>query len=387
MHTAAASTSASSSAASSPVTAQPQAQGQGRGARRVTAEQKRHLQAKAAQRSKTRQGGSAGTLLGSAVRTSPSPARDGVELGEEATSAMAVQSLSQSTTGGGSGSGSGSSSRPPGGGGPSRAGQKSGGPGSGKAGSEGRLDIPLEDLSTRGKQLRGLSLERARLSRLAREVGSLSNHGHQQASATASAASSASASHGLAAPRSHSLSPHRSRQETSCLMSRRDPRRQSAPISIPASSAGRSSASTHSKAGGQQQQQPPQPSPQPPPPQQPLESAWDSRRPHSRSNPVPIPGRGKPGLGGSSSDDSPEGGRARSWSGPTPKSLQPAAAPPASLLVDGAGSGPQAAAVVVPSAMLLPPERTTILRRSQADRDKDEEEVEEEMEVEEESSR
>ncbi|KAK7111440.1 protein CLEC16A-like isoform X2 [Littorina saxatilis] len=324
-----ASTSASSSVTSSPgTTAQPQGQGQGRGARRVTAEQKRHLQAKAAQRSKTRQG--------MVARSSPSPARDGVEIGEEATSAMAVQSLSQNANGSNSSSGC----RP---GGAVRA--QKGGPAGirGVQSAEGRLEIPLEDLSTRGKQLRSLSFERARLSRLAREVGSLGNQGHQQAS-----------QHGLVA-RSHSLSPRRTSQETSTLMSRKDPRRQSAPISIPSSS----SPSAHRPHHTSKYALTPGGLPQ------------EGRRPHSRSNPVPPPG--------SSSDDSPEGGRTRSWSGPTPKSLQPAATPPASLL-DGTVSTPP----VLVAAMLVPPERTTIVRRTSQE---EEEEDEEEDETEEESSR
>ena len=324
--------STASSPASSPVSAQPQAQqGQGRGARRVTAEQKRHLQAKAAQRSRSRQGQNVGSSsassLGTAVRSSPSPARDGVELGEEATSAMAVQSLSQNTSNSSSSGRVGGAVRAP------KVGPASGK--GGQQGTEGRLDIPLEDLSTRGKPLRGFSFERARLSRLAREMGSLSNHGHQQA-----------AHHGLVA-RSHSLSPHRPRQETSSLMSRRDPRRQSAPISIP-SSANRPP--TAHRLGTQPE-------------------ASDGRRPHSRSNPVPIPGL--PKRSGSSSDDSPEGGRARSWSSPTPKSLLPASAPPASLVDSAVVSGQPA--VVVP-AMLVPPERTTIVRRSQQEKDEEEEE-------------
>lgn len=316
------SSSASSSAASSPGTSQPQ--GQGRGARRVTAEQKRHLQAKAAQRSRSRQGVGVGPGPGPGPRQSQSPANEGVEVGEEATSAMAVQSLNQSSNNrssaaSGTGPRAGPSARLPK---PALVGVKGHGP-------EGRLDIPLEDMSHRGKQLRSLSFERSRLSRLARELGGQTNHGHQQA-----------VQHALPS-RSHSLSPHRTRQETSSLMSRKDPRRQSVPI--PLSSGKKSSATQVTQHVGRA----------------------SVGRLHSHSNPVPVSGRLM--HSGSSSDDSPEGTRARSWSGPTPKSLVPTAAPPVSLVDPSVLGQPHLA-----PAMLVPPDRTTIIKHSEEDDDEEE---------------
>ncbi|XP_076446550.1 protein CLEC16A-like isoform X2 [Babylonia areolata] len=326
--------SASSSATSSPVTAQPQGQGQGRGARRVTAEQKRHLQAKAAQRSKSRQSQSGG----SGGPSSTSPAREGVEVGEEATSAMAVQSLSQNAN---NSSGSAASRAP---GGVSRM-PKAGSAGSklGGQGHEGRLDIPLEDLSTRGKQLRSMSFERARLSRMTREVvggvgggGHHGNHGHQGA-----------AHHHPLLARSHSLSPHRTRHETSALLSRKDPRRQSAPIPIPSSPRSRKVAP-------------------PPEPETPPVSIPAIRRPYHHSRATPLTVMAQTMRSESSSDDSPDGGRVRSFSNPIPKSLVPSPAPAASL-VDGC-VGQQ---TPIAAAMLVPPERTTIVRRSQEEEDED----------------
>lgn len=308
-----------STTSSSPVTAQPQAHGQGRGARRVTAEQKRLLQAKAAQRSKTRQ--NQGPVSSLAVRSLSSPACDVVEVGEEATSAMAVQSLSQNANSHSSAIGV----KP---GGAVRLLKSGSTAARGVQGfAEVNMDIPLEELSKSGKQLRSLSVERARLSRLARELGSMGssigNHGHQQAA------------HQQLVGRSHSLSPMRPHQETSSLMSRKDPRRQSAPISIPGAVARRPSATTSTTTTSMT-----------------VHKQSESTRPHTRCNLRALQ------RSGSLSDDGPSDlGRARNWSGPKPKTLMPATVPPASL-VDPSMSSPMRS----PAAMLLPADRTTVVR-------------------------
>ncbi|PVD38671.1 hypothetical protein C0Q70_01290 [Pomacea canaliculata] len=298
-------TSSSSSTTSSPVSTQ----SQGRGSRRISAEQKRHLQAKAAQRSKSRQ--VMGPSMGTGLRSGVSPARDGVEMGEEATSAMAVQSLNQNIS---SNNSSGSERMS----GSSRSSGRLVSAGSrGNQGDEARLEIPLEDLSTSSKQHRSLSFERARLARLAREAGVRTNHGHHQAV------------HHTLMMRSHSLSPHRSRQETSSLMSRKDPRRQSAPQTLATSFKAPSILQTI------------------------LSQSGSDRRPQITCS-------------GSSSDDSPDSGRARSWSGGAPKTLLPASAPSLSLM-DSIGHSRRS----ISAAMLLPPERTTVVRRCEEEEEEE----------------
>lgn len=292
--------------ASSPVPIQPQ--GQGRGARRVTAEQKRLLQAKAAQRSKNRQGSGAS----SEVRVISSPVHNGGDSVEEATSVMAVQSLNQnnnkSTDGGQVSDKSAGNARlmPRSPSANSKA----------KQGLDGRLDIPLEDLSGRGKP-RSLSLERIRLARMAREVVSQNTSSPHAQVAHSSA-------------RSHSLSPHRSASTpSSSILSRKDPHRQSAPI--PLTRGVKSGSSQHGRQS----------------------EGTDARRSHSLSSSIPS---SRTLAGSYSSDDSADSGRARSWSdNPTlPKSLLPALAPPVSL-VDTIASvhSHLAAALLVPQDQIL----------------------------------